>query len=344
METIIMRFTLPNLLSRILPLDPLIKWSGNHIFMPFYHSIQGKNPLPHIHHLYRLRSKSEFEKDLDFLLKHYQPISLNQLLESVYQKRSLPEKSFFLSFDDGLKEVFEIAAPILEAKGIPATIFVNSAFVDNKGLFFRYKASLLIEQLDKRTYSNATFNQINTILNQKKIPGKILKTRLLNIDYSQKNILDKLAQVLEFSFHDFLNQHQPYLTTQQINQLLQRGFTIGAHSIDHPLFNQLDFPDQVFQIEQSLNFVQQNFKVPYRVFSFPFTDFDIGAELFQTIEDQQLAQLTFGCAGIKKERFSTHLQRFAMEGTAQSARQLLTSAYIYFFLKAFLRKNTIYRP
>ncbi len=338
-----MRFVFPKFFTQLFPLNPLIKFSGQRIFLPFYHAIQGKNSLPHIHHLYRLRSKSQFENDLDFLLKHYQAISLNQLLDHIQQKSSLPKNSFFLSFDDGLKEVFEIVAPILESKGIPATIFINSAFVDNKDLFFRYKASLLIEQLDKKVYSAVIKNQFHEILKNHQIEGKTLKVQLLNINYLNKNILDKLAEVLEFSFQDFLNQQQPYLTSGQINQLLRKGFTIGAHSIDHPLFNQLDMQNQVMQIQESTQFIQHNFKVPYKVFSFPFTDYKVGSSLFQTIENKKLVQLTFGCAGIKKEQFPTHLQRFAMEGTDRPAFQLLTSAYIYFFLKSIIGKNTIHR-
>jgi peptidoglycan/xylan/chitin deacetylase (PgdA/CDA1 family) len=325
------------------PLNLLIKYCGQQIFQPLYHAIQGNYPLPHIHHLYRLRSRNQFENDLDFFLKHYHPVNLHQVLDHIQGKTKLPKNPFFLSFDDGLREVIDIAAPILQRKGISATIFLNSAFVDNKDLFFRYKASLLIEQLQNKTHSESTINQIKHLLKKYQIVGKTLKNQLLNIDYPRKEILEELAVILQFSYRDFLNQKQPYLTSEQVRQLLQKGFTIGAHSIDHPLFNQLDSKTQLFQMKESIQFIQQQFDLPYKVFSFPFTDYKIGATLFKTIEKEQIADLTFGCAGIKKERFPFHLQRFPMEGTDHAARRLLTSTYIYYFLKSIIGKNTIHR-
>jgi len=325
------------------PLNLLIKYCGQQIFQPFYHAIQGNYKLSHIHHLYQLRSKDQFENDLDFFLKHYHPIDLHQVLNHIKGKTKLPENPFFLSFDDGLREVIDIAAPILQRKGIPATIFLNSAFVDNKDLFFRYKASLLIEQLQKKSPSESTKKQIKFLLKKYRIAGKTLKTQLLNIDYPRKNILDELAVVLQFNYDDFLIQKQPYLTSGQVKQLLIKGFTVGAHSIDHPLFNQLDLETQVSQMKESIKFVQQLFNVPYKIFSFPFTDYQINAALFNTIKKEQIADLTFGCAGLKKEKFSFHLQRFSMEGTNHTPRHLLTSTYIYYFLKSIIGKNTIHR-
>jgi hypothetical protein len=39
-----------------------------------------------------------------------------------------------------------MAMPILRRKGVPATVFVNSDFVDNQDLFFRFKAALIIDK------------------------------------------------------------------------------------------------------------------------------------------------------------------------------------------------------
>src|SRR5690606_834826 len=129
-----------------LPLNSLIKLSRRKIFLPFYHTISDL-PTPHISNLYPVRNTKIFEKDLDTICSHFDPISIERLFEIVDKNEQVKNPVFHLTFDDGLKEVQEIIAPILERKGIPATIFINSAFVDNKSLFYRHKVSLLIEEL-----------------------------------------------------------------------------------------------------------------------------------------------------------------------------------------------------
>lgn len=122
------------------------KISGQKLIFPFYHLVSD-NKVPHVNQLYPIKSVSQFTRDIDFLLARFNPISYSDLEEYV-RRDSLPEKpSFLLSFDDGLREFHDVAAPILLAKGVPAICFLNSGFIDNKDLMYRYKGSLLCNTL-----------------------------------------------------------------------------------------------------------------------------------------------------------------------------------------------------
>ena len=53
-------------------------------------------------------------------------------MEAVEGSGKLDRRCLHLTFDDGFRELHDVVAPILLRKGIPATFFVNSAFIDNK--------------------------------------------------------------------------------------------------------------------------------------------------------------------------------------------------------------------
>jgi hypothetical protein len=63
-----------------------------------------------------------FDFQIGFIKKHFDVISPDDLLEG-----SIPERAAMITFDDGLKNVFTNAAPILKRHGAPATIFMNMA-------------------------------------------------------------------------------------------------------------------------------------------------------------------------------------------------------------------------
>ncbi|RYD69268.1 MAG: hypothetical protein EOP53_27470, partial [Sphingobacteriales bacterium] len=86
------------------------------------------------------------------MLKHFKPLRFAEVQE-IAKGSTVKYPSFFLSFDDGLRSFYEVAAPVLQRKGIEAACFVNSSCIDNKALFFRYKASLLIEELSVKNIS-----------------------------------------------------------------------------------------------------------------------------------------------------------------------------------------------
>lgn len=325
-------------LASKLPLEWLVRISGQKLFLPFYHSVQKDQPLAHIQHLYQLRSLEAFEKDLDFLLRYYQPIDLASLMQHLQAGEPLEQRQFFLSFDDGLREVYDWIAPLLLKKGIPATFFLNSAFVDNQDLFFRYKASLLIEQLAQGSYSKTIIKTIS-----EELDSEDFRTALLKINYQNQGVLAKVADLLEYKFEDFLATNQPYMTTAQIQQLLAQGFTVGSHSIDHPLYKNLSLEDQLQQTRESQDFINRHFSPSVKAFAFPFTDDGIEAAYFNQVQSEGLVDISFGTAGLKQDSASFHLQRFPVEAFPFDMHQLVSSEYFYYFGKALLGKNKIKR-
>jgi hypothetical protein len=97
------------------------------IIHPFYHTVSDEY-LPHIHPIYTPKNRLEFAKEIDFLSRHFEPMDISMVYSYVKQR----------------------ALPLLYQKGIPATIFINTAFIDNKNLFYRYKAALLVDKMKKK--------------------------------------------------------------------------------------------------------------------------------------------------------------------------------------------------
>lgn len=300
----------------------------NTIF-PFYHTVSNDDLL-HVKHLFPVKTTKQFEKDIDDLLRHFHPISIEDLANNTCIKKN----SFLLSFDDGFSEFYHTIAPILLRKGIPAIMFLNSAFINNKALFYRCKASLLIEHLEtkqgyKHIYSQWLKNHPNF--------------SILNAQHHEEYLLDELATQLTINFEDYLCNYKPYLSTKQIMELSDQGFTFGSHSITHPEYRHISLQEQVRQTVESTTFVKEQCNPKQSCFSFPFTDDGVSKEFFDRIQQLQLIDFTFGTAGIKHDTAKQHFHRIPMETKHFSANQIITGEYLYYIAKAFIRKNTIQR-
>src|SRR5690606_10275111 len=193
-------------------------------FLPFYHVVSN-DELPYILN-YNYFDVAQFEKQLDHYLKHFTPANLDDVLSGACTGRRM----FHLSFDDGLRQCAEVIAPILLRKGIPATFFINTAFVDNRKLFYRYKASLIHSTMQVKSNPKA-----ERFLESASLGGR----QILSVTASQENVLDEAAGMLEISFDEFLTQNEPYVTLVQLKKLASDGFTIGAHSHSHPELSKL---------------------------------------------------------------------------------------------------------
>lgn len=329
-----------------LPTTQLLQLTGQRLLLPFYHIITDKMP-PHIRHLYLHREVQQFERDLDFFCQYFQPISLHELIAHIKEDKLLPPYAFHLTFDDGLREFYHIIAPILRKRNIPATVFLNSDFVDNKALFFRYKASLIIDFLRRSRLTAGIIIDIERLLREKAgiIMGESVQEGLLKVSYYNQGILDDIANIIGLNFDDFLRYSQPYLTTNQIKELITQGFTFGGHSIDHPEYRFIPLKEQIRQTMSSVQAVQKHFGLLYKTFSFPFTDHDVSKHFFDMIHHKldPMLDVTFGCAGLKNEKYKTHFQRIGMEGSRKDAKTIIDMACIKYILKTPLLKNKIVR-
>lgn len=65
-----------------------------------------------------------FAAHLDFLQRHYKIISLSDYIRAHNDHRRLPPYCAVLTFDDGFRNFLTVAAPLLAARQIPATVFL----------------------------------------------------------------------------------------------------------------------------------------------------------------------------------------------------------------------------
>ena len=317
-------------------LKKLIAVSNQRVIVPFYHKVSDEKPTFE-KSLYPSRKIAEFKNDIDVLGNYFNPISMKEFIEISKSKDELNQNYFHLTFDDGLSNFYKIVAPILKERNIPATVFINSDFVDNKALFFRYKASLLFQVYEKSSVKGKkVFHDF--------FEGKeAIEEILFAINYNNKHILDELANAVNYSFEEYLETEKPYLSSIQINELIDTGFTVGAHSKSHALYADISFKEQVNQTKESMDWLVQKFNLDDRFFSFPFTDLDVSKEFFTKLSEEKIIDISFGTSGIKKDDIETNFQRIPFEIGNRKAEDYLLKEYMKYFLKIPFKKNKIHR-
>ncbi len=284
-----------------------------------------------------------FSRDLDYLLRHFRQADLGTLQSWQEDPASVGEPHFFLSIDDGLKEVYEIIAPMLYERGIPAAFFVNTDFIDNRDLFFRYKISLILERLESTGYPPSVTEILQSRFHLESKSRRHIRKFIYGTGYLKREILDEIAALLDLDFSTFLRVKKPYMTCDQIRELAGQGFYIGAHSRDHPEFRDLEPGQQWEQFLESLAYVKKEFRQHEGLFAFPFGDEGVGPGLFEDIRKSGEVLATFGTAGLKNDPLSFHHQRISMELHALPASATLKGEYAWYMAKAPFGKNRVKR-
>lgn len=260
----------------------LKKKSPIDVLIPYHHVVSDKK-IPYIKSLYNYKTSKEFEADLDFLLKHFSPVSLTDIINQKKKQIPFDQKSFLITFDDGLREVFEVAAPILLKKGITAALFINPAFVDNKEIFFDLKKGLILDKLFNGKYNKNVLPEVEKLFSKKISSAEDFAENIKSINYLNKGLTNSIGELLDIDFEKFAKEEKPFMTTDEIKDLINKGFQVGAHSIDHPLYSLLHEKEQIHQTVDSVNWVADTFGLKYKAFAFPHTNEGVKNSFFENV-------------------------------------------------------------
>ena len=267
----------------------------------------------HLQHLYPFRKTVEFERELDWLLARFQAVDLQQLVAAKTQGTKLPRKSFFLSFDDGFREMAEVVAPICKRKGVPVTFFLTTDFLDNRKLGYRHKASVLLDVFSKLPPEKATACVQKAAQIHHLTCGENYREFVLELRHAQTPVLDDAYELAGLDFGNYLRTERPYLDSEQVQGLLKDGFSIGAHSLDHPRYSEIPLDEQISQTRDSVQFLEKKFDLKPRSFAFPFVSDDVGFEFYERVFADRICDIVFCIGAAPDIRNWPLVERFGVE-------------------------------
>ena len=314
----------PHLLS-LVPLSFWHRTGKNELIIPHWH-LASEKEIAHVSGLYRYRSCAEFFADLDYFSRNYKTVALGDILGWLDGRDKLPNRSAHLTFDDGFREIYDLIAPELYAKGIPATFFLTTSVIDNQVLGYPQKKSLIINML-RGPIKSTVIMEVERCLSNAGIEGSDTISRIRRIYSRDRHVLDLIGIIIGIDFNSYLTTHRPYLTSDQIKGLIKDGFSIGSHSIDHPHYSELSIEEQLYQTLESARNISSRFNYNCCAFAFPYTDRGITSQFFETLRSHNTIKATFGIGGIWPRRFGIHLSRFSMERTGMHARYVLARQF-----------------
>lgn len=163
-----------------------IIYNNNYVPVLMYHSIDYEKGN-------ELRVPKElFKKHMKYLKDNgYTTITMNEFYKFINDNKPVPRKSVVITFDDGYKDNYVNAYPILKEFGFKATIFVITSNIDK----------------EKRCLSSAEIKEMNE-------NGIDIESHTVNHDKLAKLSYDKQMQTLKASkdsLEKILNKKEEYI-------------------------------------------------------------------------------------------------------------------------------------
>jgi len=206
----------------------------------------------------------KFEKQISYLKKNTNVISFNELIFIYQNNLQIPKNTTLITFDDGFKNNYEIAAPILDKYSLPAIFYITSGFI-GKNIFFWVDHIENCINLSKNNFFYLLVNNKYYVINLKNKINKINSINLIKklCKFSAIDTKDLIIKELMFKtgikdskkkkFSNYKTMNQSEIKKLSDNSL----FTIGGHTQTHNIMSYMSNKELHNEIYSSLRVLKK---------------------------------------------------------------------------------------
>lgn len=227
-------------------------------------------------------STENFDEQLTVLKRSYNIISLEELVNRK-NNNELESGSVAITFDDGYKDNYTAAYPILKRHQVPATFFISSAYVENQNEFWPDKLIRLIlnkYELPKRKLDLSLIGR-SWDINEENSDKRARYDFFLHVWYSLLQVpptmREKLLDEIEaWSIHDkdIKSDNLPMNITELTDLAKDPLVSIGGHTSNHAALRFLDVNSQREEIKSNKIWLQNLLNKPITGFAYPNGSYD----------------------------------------------------------------------
>lgn len=238
----------------------------NQAYIIAYHRVV-ENPSP----FYPELDIRTFEAQIRHLSENYSIVPVEEIVKRITTGQTL-KKCLALTFDDGFKDNYTHAYPILKKYNAPATIFLITSCIEtgNPPWFMAFRRAF--EKTDKKELyiilggQNFRLN-LSSMVQKKAASDEVMsflqicpnKKRLLFL----KEIFDALGP------NDFSCLENIMLNWNEIREMANNGVSFGAHTHSHPILANLTISEAEFEITRSKRIIEKKLNKPVNGFAYP---------------------------------------------------------------------------
>lgn len=232
-------------------------------------------------------SPEEFERQIKFISKHYRFAAVGEVFAAA--RDNSREKLCAVTLDDGTKDHYQNARPILLAYKAIATFFPIAGVFDGLLPFVHRVHVLLanfkiVDLIDRfNTLVEESFSELAASLiipKERRRPestrndyggdfkvDNFKETMALATDEIRERFMDQCFAELKLSLEDL--RKRLFMTEDELRDLHHHGFLIGNHTYNHVAVDQLSANEFQRELEQAHARLQEILGEQLSVFSYP---------------------------------------------------------------------------
>ena len=226
------------------------------------------------------------EHQVAYLRKKFHLLGLNELCRHLRDRTQFPSNSCLITFDDGWKDNYSHAYPILNRYEVPAVVFLSVVHIGTRKRFWQERTFTALSGIRAAAERNPDFASRN-----RNLPGGITIGELAGwperkfreevraqIRRLKKFPLSRIEPYVEelagIAGTSSLEEGESFLSWDDVLTMSRGGIDFGSHGMGHEILTNIT-PDEVREeARTSKAIIEEKIQKPVCAFSYPNGDHD----------------------------------------------------------------------
>jgi peptidoglycan/xylan/chitin deacetylase (PgdA/CDA1 family) len=214
-------------------------------------------------------SADQLDAQMRFLSRNFDVVSAAELVGSPPTRAG---RRVAVTFDDGYRECYDVAFPILRAHGIPATFFLTTGFIDGTRAAWWDEITWMANVSGRATVAADGWLPAPVDLDEGRREASLalLKAHYKTLpEPDAERFLDHLAAATGSGRRDPAQAREDWLTWEMAREMRRAGMALGGHSVNHPILARQSPRTQRAEIEGCLDRLDAELGERPQLFSYP---------------------------------------------------------------------------
>lgn len=227
--------------------------------------------------------RQTFARQMATLKRRFNVLSVEEFADRMERQIAFDDSSCLITFDDGWKDNFTHALPILQQYELPAVIFLPVNFIGGKRMFWQEQLTYLVLQAVIQARKDPKRHQVlrellaavhlESVLD---LPDHGLRPAVMEAVRRQKGLaaavisktLANLAKELGVQTEDF-EETDGFLDWDQVQLMSGKRIAFGGHGAEHRLLTEVSTDEAREEIYTAKTVMKPRLKDHVATFSYP---------------------------------------------------------------------------
>lgn len=190
---------------------------------------------------HRFPDAAAWERQCRHLCAHYRPIPLRAAAAALRgETRALPG-AVAITVDDGYRDFYRHAFPVLQRHGLPATVFLVTGFIDGSCWLWRDQVEYAVDHTPLMALECALLQApLRNAAQRRAASRQLIAALKTQPDSARRSFLDQLPALLQIEIPPRPTADYEPLRWEDIREMSRQGIEFGAHSVTHPILPRVE--------------------------------------------------------------------------------------------------------